>query len=191
MRIARTQLLAAVAVLAVAAAACGGSDDDTATTVPPDETTTTAAPAATSAPDTTAPASEEAPDLAGTEWSLATYRLPGDGAITNLWPGSEITAKFDEAGLVTGSTGCNEYSAEFATSGPYDPFEDGIRDENDGQAVTITITAITERACEEQNFMEQEGEFLENLTGVDHWFIARGNLLLRGEEAYLEFDPAG
>ena len=30
---------------------------------------------------------------------------------------------------------------------------------------------------------------LENLSGVDHWLIARGNLLLRGEEAFLEFEP--
>jgi heat shock protein HslJ len=117
------------------------------------------------------------------------YRLPSSGSITNPWPGSEVTAAFDDAASMSGSTGCNEYSAAFDVSGAYDPFEEGVRDENDGQVVSISITAVTERACEEQNFMEQEGEFLENLSGVGNWLIARGNLLLRGEEAFLEFEP--
>lgn len=185
---ATTRLVSLFAVLAIVVAACGSDDSETATTTTAAANTT--APATTSAPETTAPPGAEAPDLNGTEWVLVFYLLP-DGAITNPWPGSEITASFGDDGTVSGSTGCNEYSATFDVSGPYDPFEDGVRDENDGQAVSISLLGVTERACEEQNWMEQEGEFLDNLTGTDHWFTARGTLRLRSETTYLEFEPAG
>ena len=180
------RLSAFLFVLALVGAACGGDEADPTTTT--GDAATTAAPTTSSAPDTTEAPGVEAPDLDGTEWVLAFYLLP-DGAITNPWPGSEITARFDDAATISGSTGCNEYSADFSVSGPYDEFEDGVRDENDGQAVSISLTGVTERACEEQNWMEQEGEFLDNLTGTTHWFIARGTLRLRSDTTYLEFEP--
>lgn len=181
------RLSAFVFAFALVGAACGGDEADPTTTT--GDAATTAAPTTSSAPDTTEVPGAEAPDLAGTEWVLTFYLLP-DGAITNPWPGNEITARFDDAGTMSGSTGCNEYSADFAVSGAYDPFEDGVRDENDGQAVSISLTGVTERACEEQNWMEQEGEFLDNLTGTTHWFVARETLRLRSDTTYLEFEPA-
>ncbi len=186
-----TRLLSFVIGFALVVAACGGDDAESDNTNAGDVETTAASPTTTATPDTTvAEPSGDAPELAGTSWVLVFYNLP-DGSLTNPWPGSEITAKFDDAGTISGSTGCNEYSADFSVSGPYDEFEDGVRDENDGQAVSISLTGVTERACEEQNWMEQEGEFLDNLAGTTHWFVARETLRLRSDTTYLEFEPAG
>ncbi len=137
----------------------------------------------------TEPATVDAPELAGTSWVVANYSLPS-GALTNPWPGSELTLKFGTDGTVTGSTGCNEFEGPYQVEGSYDPFEEGVRDDNDGQAITIGPLAVTERACAEQTWMEQEGEYLANLNAGGRWFIARGQLILRSDNTYTEFDPA-
>lgn len=185
------RLLSLIIGFALVVTACGGDDAEPDTTNAGNVETTAASPTTTAAPDTTvAEPSGDAPELTGTSWVLVFYNLP-DGSLTNPWPGSEITAKFDGDGTVSGSTGCNEYSAAYTVSGPYDPFDEGVRDENDGQVIAMGPPEVTERACENESWMIQEGEFLDNLKGADHWLIARGNLLLRSADTFLEFEPVG
>jgi heat shock protein HslJ len=163
-------VIAAVLVLA----ACGGGDAaDETTTTPSVATTSTTT---ESGPNTTQP-DAVAPDLIGTSWIVVTYSLPA--SMTNPWPGTELTLRFGDDGTVSGSTGCNEYSAMFEVEGPYDEFVEGQRDENDGQVIRFGALTMTERACEESNYMEQEAEFVDLLEQAGRWFIGRGNLFLR------------
>ena len=69
-----------------------------ATTVQPEVT-----PLATSPPQAT---------LSGVTWYLISMR--SGGAAGNVLPGTEITAFFDGTGTVTGSAGCNQYTASYS-----------------------------------------------------------------------------
>jgi len=177
----RTLCLAAVLLLA----ACGGGsgDDPTTTTTP----TTTAVVTTT----TNDGGGSAAPELAGTSWNVINYAL--DGSITNVWPDTVVTIAFGADGTVSGSTGCNEYGGPYVTDGPYDPFEEGVRDANDGQAITLGPLVVTERACTPQHVMDQEGEYLALLDAAGRWLIGRGNLSLRGDDGsfLVEATPAG
>lgn len=184
-----TRSVLAATVFVFLAAACGGSDSDTgvavATTATPSD-----APAATTAPATTpALVGVAAPDLAGTSWSVTKYTM-AEGSLTGVLDGTEVTIIFGNDGTISGFTGCNDYTGTFEVEGPYDPFEEGIRDANDGQIINIGSISVTERACDSPGFvMEQEGEHLVNLVGVERWFMARGNLTMRGEETFIEAVP--
>ena len=171
-------------VVMVALAACGGGAADE------EETTSTAADDGATTTATTVPAAE-APELAGTSWTVTDYAL--EGSITNVWPDTEVTIAFAADGTVSGSTGCNEYSGPYVTDGPYDPFEEGVPDAADGQAITLGPLAATERACTPQHVMDQEAEFLDLLDRTGRWVIARGNLDLRSSDGsfLVEAEPAG
>jgi heat shock protein HslJ len=179
-----------VVATALVLAACGGgdaADDDTITTTTADAptSTTTDSAAGTTQPDAVAP------DLIGTSWIVVTHSIPG--GMTNPWPGTELTLRFNDDGTVSGSTGCNEYSAAFEVEGPYDEFVDGQRDDNDGQAIRLRALTLTERACDDSDYMQQEAEFVDLLENVGRWFIARGNLILRSADAsfLIEAEPIG
>ncbi len=188
-------LVIRIAFVAIAFAvfitACGGSDSEVAgtvaTTAPPAD-----APVVTAAPATTAPsAGVEAPELAGTSWSVTNYTMES-GNLTNVLGGTEVTIVFGSDGTVSGFTGCNDYTATYQVEGPYDGFEEGVRDPNDGQTISIGSITVTEKACDSPGFvMEQEGEHLANLAGAARWFISRGNLILRSEDTVIEAAPAG
>jgi len=166
-------------------AACGGEDsgsDPTATSGPSPTTAATTT--------TTAPSGEQPPiDLAGTSWIVTDYS-PTPGTVTNVWL-TEVTIAFDSA-TVSGSSGCNTFAAGWAVEGPYDPFEAGQRDSNDGQVLILTDLAWTEIACEDERIMEQEVEILDLLTRAGRWALIRGDLHLRDAEGvYLfEAEPA-
>ena len=183
------RLVGLIVVTALVLAACGGGDaaDETATTTTSIATTstTTGLDGDTTQPDVVAP------ELVGTSWVVVAYSLAG--SMTNPWPGSELTLRFNDDGTVSGSTGCNEYSATSEVEGPYDEFVEGQRDENDGQVIRLGALTITERACAESNYMEQEAEFVDLLEQVGRWFIARGNLILRSADAsfLIEAEPIG
>lgn len=157
--------------------ACGnGGDADSDATEPhtPGITTVT-----TSAPEpTTAPAAD-VPELGGTDWVLTEYLLP-EGSITNPWPDTEITLRFDSGGRLTGSGGCNTYEARYTVEGPYDPFESGVRDANDGQMIRIDSLAFTEMGCTPDRVMEQESEFFDLLPMAGRWLVINeGSFSLR------------
>lgn len=110
--------------------------------------------------------------------------------MTNVLSSAEAKIEFAADGTVTGSTGCNEFSGTWHVAGPYDEFEDGVRDENDGQTIRFTSLSATERACEGSFLMEQDVDVVNNLRNAEKWFVARGKLALRGESAYIEAELA-
>jgi heat shock protein HslJ len=86
-----------------------------------------------------------APALAGTEWKLQSFN-DGQGAVVKVLAGSEITAQFGTDGTLSGSAGCNNYSATYEVS---------------GDTLTIGATISTEKAClEPEGIMEQETQYL-------------------------------
>jgi len=163
-------------------AACGGGDAlDTIVTPTPNATTTTAP---DSGAGTVTHPGSAAPELTGTSWRVTTYRLP-TGSLTNPWPGTELTLRFGDDGTLSGSTGCNDYSGIFEVEGPYDEFVEGVRDENDGQAIRFGALTLTEKACTKASYAEQEAELVELVESARRWFVSRGNLILRTADGSL------
>ena len=192
----RAALLVALAALVLAA--CSGDSSDSGSDSGSDTTSdttaaTTTTTAADSGGDTTAPSGAAAPDLGGTSWNVVLYQLES-GSMTNLWPGTEITLAFGTDGTFSGNAGCNDYSGTFETEGGYDEFEEGIRDENDGEAIALESLSFTEMACTSpNNVMEQEAEYIAALQGVGRWVIAREALSLRTPDGFflIEGEPIG
>jgi heat shock protein HslJ len=180
-----------IVVTALVLAACGGEDaaDETTTTTTSTSIATTST--TTDSDGGTTQPGAVAPELVGTSWSVVMYNLAA--SMTNPWPGTELTLRFGNDGTVSGSTGCNEYSSTFEVEGPYDEFVEGQRDENDGQVIRFGALTITERACAESRYMEQEAEFVDLLEQVGRWFVGRGSLILRSADAswLIEAEPIG
>ena len=177
----RTAILMIGALLILGA--CGGGDNADSDSTEPDTPGSTTVP--TSAPEPTTPPAADAPELGGTDWILTEYVLPG-GSITNPWPDTEITLRFDSGGRLTGSGGCNTYEAQYAVEGPYDPFESGIRDTNDGQVIRIDSLVFTEIGCAPDRVMEQEGEFFDLLPMAGRWLLVNeGSFSLRTADGSL------
>lgn len=189
-----------VAIL-VLLTACGGGDAEP-TSTPPTQSSRPAAtsepaptsqPAATSRPatttmpeTTTAAGGVDAPQLAGTSWSVNDYSQ-GPGMITNVWK-TEVTIAFATDGTVSGSAGCNDYQARWQVSGPYDEFESGVRDPDDGQILIFEDLSWTERACEDGAIMEQEAEILDLLQRAGRWVLIRGEFNLRDADGAFLFE---
>jgi heat shock protein HslJ len=94
---------------------------------------------------------------------LATGFLNGD-AFTSLLMGTEITATFSEENEVSGSSGCNTYTA---TS------------EADAGAIEISAPTTTKRLCTEPtDVMEQEAAYLGALASAVRYRIDGGTLEL-------------
>lgn len=178
-----------ILILGLVLAACGGDDGSSTTTAPQDPSQTTATTPA--APTTTEAApGVEAPSLEGTSWNVTDYRLP-NGSITNVWK-TEVTIEFGADGTVSGSAGCNTYTGQWAVSGNWDAFEEGVPDVNDGQVLTLSDLSWTEVACEDEDVMIQETEILDLLQQAGRWVLIRGSFHLRDDTgSYLfEAEPA-
>ena len=76
-------------------------------------------------------------------WNLFSYNN-GKGGIETVIMGSVTTAVFGSDGKLSGSAGCNQYSATYTTS---------------GQSINITQPASTRMACE-STLMQQETQYL-------------------------------
>ena len=100
--------------------------------------------------------------LEGTSWKLASLLSAKGGAFPPL-PGTEITALF-QGGKVTGSAGCNSYSAPYKVT---------------GDKLTITGPAATTRKACPQPTMAQETAYLAALKDVATYKIDGDKLELR------------
>lgn len=179
-----SRILMSCVLVALAVVACGDAGTDEETTTSGAETGATTTTMASEATTTSADGEEPSggPVLADTSWSVTHHASEIYGGITNVWPDTEITLAFGPDGTVSGNSGCNDYQGVYELSGPY-VSEPGL-DEEKGQAITITELSWTERSCESENVMEQEGEYLALLPRVEYWLIGEGfnegeNLLLR------------
>lgn len=108
--------------------------------------------------------------LIGTLWQATGYNN-GRGAVTSLVIGTEITAIFAEDGTLSGSAGCNNYTATFTV---------------DGEQITITPVATTMMMCvEPEGVMEQEAEFIAALGTAATYSIVGDQLELRTADGAL------
>jgi heat shock protein HslJ len=108
----------------------------------------------------------EPPALVGTPWQLTSYNN-GKGGMQSVIIGTEITAEFNEDETMTGSAGCNTYSA------PFESTEDTI---------SIGPTIRTEMACmDPDGVMEQENLYLAALQNAAVYKIFDDRLEIRDE----------
>jgi len=84
-------------------------------------------------------------ELAGTSWVVIGHNN-GRGGVVSSIISTEMTAAFDADGTVSGSAGCNRYSAGYQV---------------DGNGISIGLPIATRRFCAEpEGIMEQEQEYL-------------------------------
>jgi len=99
--------------------------------------------------------------LAGTNWIVTGYNN-GKQAVVSTIAGTELTAAFGADGSLTGSAGCNNYTASYQV---------------DGRSITIGPAATTRKACTApEGIMEQEQQYLTALSSAAT-FSLRGNQL--------------
>lgn len=83
--------------------------------------------------------------LPGSSWTLAEY-ADGSGKIVPVLEGTNVTADFGDDGLLSGSAGCNGYSANYAIA---------------SKLITIDTVVMTEIYCmEPEGLMDQETSYL-------------------------------
>lgn len=89
--------------------------------------------------------------LAGTSWRVLSYNN-GKQAVVSVLTGTTLTMAFSKDGRVSGSAGCNQYTATYAHT---------------GQKLTIGPAAATRKLCTQPDrVMEQESQFLKALETV-------------------------
>jgi heat shock protein HslJ len=102
--------------------------------------------------------------LQGTTWFLESY-FDGIGAIVGLVPGTSITAVFDQGGQLSGSSGCNTYSANYTA---------------DGSSISIGPPTGTQSSCAEPpGIMEQEASYLSVLPTATSYEISSSFLTIQ------------
>jgi heat shock protein HslJ len=138
-----------------------------------------ATPAATAAPTAAATtAAAIPPTLAGTTWTLGWFDNT-NGVWSKVAEGSSITATFLNEGRVTGSGGCNGYSANFHLG--------------DSPRIYIERPKVTERKCQTPTgVMSQESYFFTDLEWAESYSITNGQLLIfdKANKKILQFDPS-
>jgi heat shock protein HslJ len=107
---------------------------------------------------------EEPLSLSSVTWNLLNYNN-GKEAMVSVIIGTEITAIFAEEGVLSGSGGCNNYTASYET---------------DGEKITIRPAASTRKFCAEpEGIMEQESQYLAALENAAVYMVDSSNLEIR------------
>ena len=116
-------------------------------------------------------AGEEPISLIGTNWEVVSYNN-GQGGVVSILPDTRVTALFGDDGVLSGSGGCNNYSAGF---------------EADGQTMVIGPAVSTEMFCvEPEGVMEQETLYLAALQNASTFQINNDVLELRDANGALQ-----
>jgi heat shock protein HslJ len=109
-------------------------------------------------------------DLAGTSWVVTGYNN-GTQAVVSPIIGTELTATFGEDGNLTGSAGCNDYSASYQV---------------DGNNISIGPVIATLKECgTPAGIMEQELQYLAALETAATYKIQGNFLEMRTAEGSL------
>ena len=105
--------------------------------------------------------------LTGTTWQMMGYNN-GREAMVSALAGTEITALFGDDGTLTGSAGCNNYTASYEVS---------------GGGVTVGPAATTRMMCAEpEGIMEQEAAYLAALESAASYSVEGDQLELMDTE---------
>ena len=106
----------------------------------------------------------ELSSLPGSAWSLL-FHNNGNEAMVSTIIDTEITAVFGEDGALSGSAGCNNYTASYQI---------------DGDVISISSSASTRKFCAEpEGIMEQESQYLAALENAATYSIGNGKLDIR------------
>ena len=99
--------------------------------------------------------------LGGTSWTVMSYNS-GKQAVVSVAIGSKLTAEFSADGKLSGSAGCNNYTATYEAS---------------GKSIKIGQAASTRKMCAgPAGVMEQEAQYLKVL-GTAVSYRVEGNQL--------------
>jgi heat shock protein HslJ len=99
-------------------------------------------------------------DLGGSRWVLSAIEPSGHNA--SDWAASGITAQFDVwGGRLSGSAGCNNYSAALTVS---------------GDQLQVSQPAATRKACPSQTVMKLEQEYLERIAKASAFTVTDDRL---------------
>jgi heat shock protein HslJ len=102
--------------------------------------------------------------LEGSSWYVISYNN-GRGGVTSVIIGTEMTANFAEGGQLSGSSGCNNYTAAY---------------ENEGETISIGPPGLTRQFCAEpEGVMEQESEYLAALQTAATYRIEGNSMNMR------------
>ena len=104
--------------------------------------------------------------LEGTSWRASAI----DGRGGALVPDTEITMAFGTDGRITGTAGCNRYTARYVAQ---------------GTTLRVESAALTRMACLRTGVMEQERAFVDALAGVTTARVDGDRLELRREDGTL------
>lgn len=109
----------------------------------------------------------EPKSLTGNLWQVLSYNN-GKEAVVSVIIGTELSAVFDEEGQLSGSAGCNNYSAAY---------------EVDGELINIGPAITTRMACSDpEGIMEQEMEYLAALEMASSYQFEDDRLILLDSE---------
>jgi len=113
--------------------------------------------------------------LVTNNWTLASYATT-PGVLVPVLNGTQVTARFGKDGIVSGSSGCNRYSATYT-----------VKD----YALTITAPRLTKMYCHTSGVMEQETLYVSDLINASAIRIHEPDLNVYDEEgkALLVFGP--
>ena len=126
-----------------------------------------APPGAGNGPTPTGPAATQtAPagagnSLANTTWVLVSYGAPG--AETPVVAGSTVTLEFEAGDQAGGSAGCNSYGGRYQV---------------DGDAISFSEMVQTLMACEDEQVMEQEAQYLAALETASQFELSGDQLAI-------------
>jgi heat shock protein HslJ len=108
--------------------------------------------------------------LAGTSWHVTGYNN-GHEAVVSVVASANVTMTFSTDGKVSGSAGCNRYTAPYVSDGP---------------KLTFGAIAATRRMCTQPDgVMEQEQQFLKALEAVTSAGVDGDRLELRTAKGQL------
>jgi len=108
--------------------------------------------------------------LGGTSWLVTGYNN-GKQAVVSVLAGSELTAVFTSDGALSGSAGCNTYTATYETS---------------GNSIKIGPAAATFKMCAHPaGVMEQEAQYLKALATAATYRLDGSRLELRTADGAL------
>ena len=109
----------------------------------------------------------EPKSLTGNLWQVISYNN-GKEAVVSVILGTELSALFDEQGQLSGSAGCNNYTAAY---------------EVEGENITIGPAATTRMMCSDpEGIMDQEAEYLTALEMAASYEFEEDRLILLDAE---------
>ncbi|MBT8508053.1 hypothetical protein AZH53_06495 [Methanomicrobiaceae archaeon CYW5] len=110
---------------------------------------------------------EDTTSLTGRQWMLTSY-TNGVGGVVSMLPETRITATFGADGQVTGSSGCNNYFAEYMAA---------------DDVLAVGAAGMTQMYCEQPDgVMDQETLYLQALERSSSYQIRSGTLTVMDED---------